>query len=81
MEIELDACLSGVGAKCGSQVYASQLPPGDFNIVHLEMLNTLVSLRVWGDQWSNQKIKNFWTMRLWWQSLILAKQKTEPWQR
>ena len=39
--------------------YASQLPPefGDFNIVHLEMLNILVALRVWGDQWSNQKIK------------------------
>ena len=58
MEIELDACLPGVGAKCGSQVYASQLPPefGDFNIVHLEMLNILVALRVWRDQWSNQKI-------------------------
>ena len=61
MEIELDDCLSGVGAKCGSQVYARQLPPefSDFNIVHLEMLNILVALRVWGDQCSNQKIKIF----------------------
>ena len=36
-----------------------QLPPEfcDFNIVHLEMLIILVARRVWGDQWSNQKLK------------------------
>ena len=28
----------------------------DFQIVHLEMLNNLVALRVWGSQWCNKRI-------------------------
>ena len=47
-EMELDACLQGLGARCGNQVYAIPLPLGymDMNIVHLEMLNILVALWV-----------------------------------
>ena len=56
--VELDACLVGLGGRWKNQVYyvplADQFP--DFNIVHLEMLNLLVAIRIWGDQWSSQKV-------------------------
>ena len=58
MTIELDACLVGLGAICMNQVYAIQIPKNfeNYSIVHLEMLNILVALRVWAKQWSNKKI-------------------------
>ena len=56
--IELDACLQGLGARCGNQVYALPIPLGymDLNIVHLEMLNILVALRVWNSTWAKSKV-------------------------
>ena len=58
-DIELDACLQGLGARCGNQVYALPLPLGymDLNIVHLEMLNILVALRVWNNSWAKSRIR------------------------
>ena len=58
-EIELDASLQGLGARCGNQVYALSLPLGymDMNIVHLEMLNILVALRVWNHAWAKSRIR------------------------
>ena len=58
MTIELDACLVGLGAICMNQVYAIEIPKNfeNYSIVHLEMLNILVALRVWAKEWSNKKI-------------------------
>ena len=42
----------------GQQCYARPLPK-DFNnysIVHLEMLNVLVSLKIWAYQWTDCKV-------------------------
>ena len=56
--IELDACLQGLGAVYMNQVYAIHIPQycKNFSIVHLEMLNILVAVRVWGKNWKNQRI-------------------------
>ena len=46
-EIELDACLQGLGARWGNRVYTVK-PPADYTnmgIVHYEMLNIMVVLR------------------------------------
>ena len=58
MTIELDVCLVGLGAICMNQVYAIKIPKNyeNYSIVHLEMLNILVALRVWAKQWANKKI-------------------------
>ena len=57
-DIELDASLQGLGAKCGKFVYAILIPKGyeNYNIVHLEMLNILVALRTWGLQWQGKAL-------------------------
>ena len=57
-EIQLDACLQGLGAYFTNQVYTIQIPLGykNFNISHLEMLNILVPLRVWGPAWQGKKL-------------------------
>ena len=57
-DIELDASLQGLGAKCGSYVYAISIPLGyeNYNIVHLEMLNILVALRTWGQYWKHKAL-------------------------
>ena len=58
MVIELHACLIGLGAVCMNQVYAIKIPKNyeNYSIVHLEMLNILVALRVWTQQWATKKI-------------------------
>ena len=57
-DIELDACLQGLGARWGNSVYAVALPLGykQMSIVHLEMLNIMVTIRTWGQFWAGQKI-------------------------
>ena len=56
--IELDACLQGLGAVYANQVYAVPIPEYcvQFSIVHLEMLNILVAIRVWCQYWANKRI-------------------------
>ena len=56
--IELDACLQGLGAIYRNQVYAIPIPHycDSFSIVHLEMLNILVAIRVWGNDWKHQRV-------------------------
>ena len=58
-EIQLDTSLQGLGARWGSQVYSIPVPLGyeNMSIVHLEMLNILVAIRVWGPQWSGKAIR------------------------
>ena len=56
--IELDACLNGIGAHYDNAVYAYKFTglPQTYSIVHLEMINIPVALRVWGSCWANKKI-------------------------
>ena len=58
-EIELDASLQGLEARWGRQIYSMQIPLGyeNMSIVHLEMLNILVAIRVWGPQWYGKAIR------------------------
>ena len=59
-QVDLDACLSGFGAKSGQEFYMEQLP--DFllqlnlSITHLEMLNILVATRLFSTKWSHHTI-------------------------
>ena len=55
--IELDASLTGLGAVWGEQVYVIPIEYyGDLTIVHLEMLNILVAVRLWGTLWKNHRV-------------------------
>ena len=56
-QVHLDACLSGVGASFESMVYALPIPKNykNYNIVHLELLNIVVALKVWAVHWLNKK--------------------------
>ena len=57
-KIELDASLEGLGAYFNDQIYAIPLVRGynQFHIVQLEMLNVLVAVRVWANQWNGKTI-------------------------
>ena len=58
--IELDACLTGLGGRFNNYVYKYQFRdnevPQSFSIVHLEMWNVLVAIRLWATQWSDKVI-------------------------
>ena len=55
---EVDACLQGLGARCDDQVYYVPIQQGynALNICHLERLNILVALRIWGCHFSHKKL-------------------------
>ena len=59
--VELDACLMGMGGCWNSQVYSIPMDRDykNFTIVHLEMLNLLVAIKIWADPWSSQKVVLF----------------------
>ena len=55
----LDASLTGMGAVWRNRVYATPIHNcGDFDlkIVHLEMLNIIIALKVWGSKWHHSVI-------------------------
>ena len=58
--IQLDACLTGIGGRFNECVYTYQFRhneiPSMFTIVHLEMWNVLVALRLWGHMWAKKQI-------------------------
>ena len=56
-EVHLDACLSGLGVSFESMVYALPKNYNNYNIVHLELLNIVVSLKVWAVHRSNKKFR------------------------
>ena len=57
-KIELDASLEGLGAYFKDQIYTIPLARGynHFHIVQLEMLNVLVAVRVWANEWRGKTI-------------------------
>ena len=58
--IALDACLTGIGAVYGKNVYFFDLNeiyvPPTFPIVYLEMWNILATCRIWGPLWSGSSV-------------------------
>ena len=59
--LELDACLSGCGAIAGNQFYGREFPGEvrrlDHPIAHLEMLNIVVAIKLWCEQWSGYRVR------------------------
>ena len=58
-ELHLDACLTVMGGIFENQCYPLSIPKyfNQYSIVHLEMLNIVVALKVWATQWSNKKLR------------------------
>ena len=56
--IYLDTSLTAMGGVYGNMVYTLPFPLNynNYNINHLEMINIMVSLNIWGHIWSNKKI-------------------------
>ena len=56
--LELDACLQGLGAKCGNLVYHLPIPTeySNLGIVQLEMVNILVATRVFAHLWKGKNV-------------------------
>ena len=58
--VELDACLTGLGGRFNEYVYTYQFKDNEiplmFTIIHLEMWNVLLVLRLWGHVWRNKQI-------------------------
>ena len=55
----LDASLTGIGAIWDNRVYAAPVPsiPGfALEIVHLEMWNIVIALRLWGNLWKHGSV-------------------------
>ena len=59
-ELHLDAFLTGLGGIFHNQCYALLIPRGfnNYSIVHSEMLNIVVALKIWAHQWANKKIRD-----------------------
>ena len=57
--VTMYACLTGVGGCFKNMVYTIPLPLGfkNYSIVHLEMLNIVVTLKVWGPMWTDARIQ------------------------
>ena len=58
----LDASLTGLGGVWRNRVYATpviNIPNFHLTIVHLEMLNVVIALRLWGGHWRNMRIAIF----------------------
>ena len=56
--IELDACLDGLGGIWKNYVYHLPIPRHylGLTIIHLEMVNILVELKVFGPSWATKKV-------------------------
>ena len=57
--IVLDACLQGLGGAVNNEVYALSIPLDfkDYDIVHQEILNIDVVLKIWAQRWKDKKIE------------------------
>ena len=59
--LELDACLSGCGAICGTKYYGREFPEFvislEHPIAHLELLNIVVAVKLWADSWGGHRVR------------------------
>ena len=56
------ASLTGIGGVWDNRVYASPnigIPGFELKIVHLEMINVLIAIRVWANYWRHKKVTFF----------------------
>ena len=58
-KVFLDASLQGLGCVFKNMVYTLQIPKGfnNYTIVHLEILNIVVALKLWGSLWQSHAIE------------------------
>ena len=56
--LELDACLTGLGARWDNFVYQLPVPKNykNMGIVHMEMVNIVVALKAFGPMWTGKRI-------------------------
>ena len=57
--LNMDACLTGMGAVWWDRVYATpivQIPNFILTTVHLEMLNIVIALRTWAKYWQHTRV-------------------------
>ena len=56
--LELDACLTGFGGRSGNFVYHLPIQRGfrNWTIVHLEMVNILIAIRLFKFQWASCRV-------------------------
>ena len=60
-QVHLDACLQGLGGVFNNLVYHLSIPLGyqNLDIVHLEMINILVAVKLFGAYWKSKRVKIF----------------------
>ena len=60
-QVHLDACLLGLGGVFSNLVYYVPIPLGfyNLNIVHLEIINIVVALKLFCNHWAGQSVKVF----------------------
>ena len=61
--LHVDASLTGLGGVWNNQVYATpifDIYGIELKIVHLEMLNLLIALKLWAHEWSHSVVRFFW---------------------
>ena len=60
LPVGVDACLTGVGGWCGSEIYSTQLPAfildDNNHISHIEMLNLVIAAKLWRHKWSGHHV-------------------------
>ena len=58
--LHINACLQSVGGVWKQYVYSGKLPHifhgSQFSITHCEMINILVTIRIWGSHWRNKRV-------------------------
>ena len=61
-KIYTDASLTGLGGCFNQMVFSIPFPRGfkNYNIIHLEMLNVVVAINIWGTLWQNKNITIRW---------------------
>ena len=60
--LHVDASLTGLGGVWNNQVYATPIFDSygiELKIVHLEMLNLLIALKLWAHEWSHSVVRFF----------------------
>ena len=59
-QVDLDACLTGIGARSRQEFYTEQLPGFitqlNLSITHLEMFNILIATRLFAPKWSHHTV-------------------------
>ena len=69
LTLELDTCLTGFGSRCGRSIYHLHIVRGfrQWAVVHLEMVNILIAIRLFKSLWEGRKVLINVTTRLWFQ--------------